>query len=93
MAGWKRRRLDKVLSDVGIIDCETTAGMARKTQGVERVEIMQKFLRRVGTGTGGMQDRLLGRNGEIRGAKMMRLGNATRGDATRFSIKPIPDRA
>lgn len=31
--------------------------------------------------------------GDKRRRKMMRLGNATRGDATRFSIKPIPDRA
>lgn len=65
IAGWKRRRLDKVL-DVGI-GCDMTAGMARETQGVKRVQIMQEFLGVVGAGTG-MQDRLLGGNGEIRGA-------------------------
>lgn len=38
MAGWKRRRLDKALLDVGIIECERAAGMIEGMQGEWRLE-------------------------------------------------------
>jgi hypothetical protein len=51
MAGWKRRRLDKVL-DADIIGGETTEGVVKGAQGVERVEIAE-FFGGVGVGIGG----------------------------------------